>query len=240
MYIYNKLLILRRNIHKMKRKNKPLILEDLDAVIARDPATSSRFQAALFSSGFHAIVLYRFNHWLWQKNWKLTARFFSQLARFLTGVEIHPGAVIGRGFFIDHGMGVVIGETTEIGNNVTMYHGVTLGGTTVFDKNGKVMTKRHPTIGDNVIIGSGAQILGPITIGGNVKIGSNAVVVKNVAKGETVVGVPAHKTEQKNKLSKEFYAYGVDKNAPDPVAEEIKKMQAIIKKLQEEIKELKK
>lgn len=240
MYIYNKLLILRRNIHKMKRKNKPLILEDLDAVIARDPATSSRFQAALFSSGFHAIVLYRFNHWLWQKNWKLTARFFSQLARFLTGVEIHPGAVIGRGFFIDHGMGVVIGETTEIGNNVTMYHGVTLGGTTVFDKNGKVMTKRHPTIGDNVIIGSGAQILGPITIGGNVKIGSNAVVVKNVAKGETVVGVPAHKTEQKNKLSKEFYAYGVDKNAPDPVAEEIKKMQAVIKKLQEEIKELKK
>lgn len=240
MYIYNKLLILRRNIHKMKRKNKPLILEDLDAVIARDPATSSRFQAALFSSGFHAIVLYRFNHWLWQKNWKLTARFFSQLARFLTGVEIHPGAVIGRGFFIDHGMGVVIGETTEIGDNVTMYHGVTLGGTTVFDKNGKVMTKRHPTIGDNVIIGSGAQILGPITIGGNVKIGSNAVVVKNVAKGETVVGVPAHKTEQKNKLSKEFYAYGVDKNAPDPVAEEIKKMQAVIKKLQEEIKELKK
>ncbi len=224
----------------MKRKNKPLILEDLDAVIARDPATSSRFQAALFSSGFHAIVLYRFNHWLWQKNWKLTARFFSQLARFLTGIEIHPGAVIGRGFFIDHGMGVVIGETTEIGNNVTMYHGVTLGGTTVFDKNGKVMTKRHPTIGDNVIIGSGAQILGPITIGGNVKIGSNAVVVKNVAKGETVVGVPAHKTEQKNKLSKEFYAYGVDKNAPDPVAEEIKKMQAVIKKLQEEIKELKK
>ena len=224
----------------MKRKNKPLILEDLDAVIARDPATSSRFQAALFSSGFHAIVLYRFNHWLWQKNWKLTARFFSQLARFLTGVEIHPGAVIGRGFFIDHGMGVVIGETTEIGNNVTMYHGVTLGGTTVFDKNGKVMTKRHPTIGDNVIIGSGAQILGPITIGGNVKIGSNDVVVKNVAKGETVVGVPAHKTEQKNKLSKEFYAYGVDKNAPDPVAEEIKKMQAVIKKLQEEIKELKK
>lgn len=223
----------------MKRKNKSLILEDLDSVIARDPATGSRFQAALFSSGFHAIALYRLNHWLWQKGWKLTARFFSQVTRFLTGIEIHPGASIGKGFFIDHGMGVVIGETAEIGNNVTMYHDVTLGGTTVFDKNGKVMTKRHPTIGNNVIIGSGAQILGPIKISDNVKIGSNAVVVKNVAKNETVVGVPAHKTEKKSDSSKGFYAYAVDKNQTDPVDEEIKKLQLQIKHLQQEINRLK-
>ena len=123
----------------MKRKNKSLILEDLDSVIARDPATGTRLQALLFSSGFHAIALYRLNHWLWEKNWKLTARFLSQVTRFLTGIEIHPGAKIGSGFFIDHGMGVVIGETSEIGNNVTMYHDVTLGGTTVFDKNTAIL-----------------------------------------------------------------------------------------------------
>ena len=164
----------------MNKKNKYLILDDLDAVILRDPATTSKLQAALFSSGFHAILIYRLNHWLWVKNLKFLARLLSQFTRFLTGVEIHPGAKIGKGFFIDHGMGVVIGETTEIGDNVTLYHDVTLGGTTVFSKNGKVMTKRHPTIGNNVIIGSGAQVLGPIKIGNNVKIGSNAVLVAPV------------------------------------------------------------
>ncbi len=223
----------------MKRKNKSLILEDLDAVIKRDPATGSRYQAILFSSGFHAVILYRFNHWLWQKGWKLTARFLSQTTRFLTGIEIHPGAKIGRGFFIDHGMGVVIGETSEIGDNVTLYHGVTLGGTTVFDKNGKTITKRHPTIGNNVIIGSGAQILGPIKIGNNVKVGANAVVVKNVAQNETVVGVPAHKTNKKNSSGKNFYAYGIDKNSTDPIEQEIEKLQEQIKQLQTDLAQTK-
>lgn len=223
----------------MKTKNKSLILEDLDAVIARDPATPSRSAAALFSSGFHAICCYRLNHFLWQKNFKYTARFLSQVARFLTGIEIHPGAKIGRGFFIDHGMGVVIGETSEIGNNVTMYHDVTLGGTTVFDKNGKVMSKRHPTIGNNVIIGSGAQVLGPIKIGNNVKIGSNAVVVKDVSSNQTVVGVPAHKTVKSNDKDKSFKAYAVDKEADDPITEDIKNLRQQIKKLQEEVENLK-
>lgn len=223
----------------MDRKNKSLISTDLDSVIARDPATASRFEAAFFSSGFHAIAMYRLNHWLWEKGWRLTARFLSQTTRFLTGIEIHPGAIIGEGFFIDHGMGVVIGETAEIGKNVTLYHGVTLGGTTVFGKNGKVMTKRHPTLGDNVVVGSGAQILGPIKVGNDVKVGSNAVVVKDVESGATVVGVPAHKVEKTVK-SKKFCAYGVDKNASDPVDEDIKKLQIQVRQLQEELDKLQK
>lgn len=223
----------------MKRKNKSLILSDLDAVIFKDPATSSRVQAALFSSGFHAICLYRLSHFLWNKNFKLTARFLSQISRFLTGVEIHPAAKIGKSFFIDHGMGVVIGETTEIGDDVTIYHDVTLGGTTVFNKEGKIITKRHPTIGNNVIIGSGAQVLGPIEIGDNVKIGSNAVVIKNIAPNLTVVGVPAHKTESKKNKEKNFCAYAVDTNLPDPIDQDIKKLQIQIKHLQEEIDYLK-
>jgi serine O-acetyltransferase len=214
-------------------------LSDLDSVVARDPATRSRFEAALFSSGFHAIALYRLNHKLWQKGWRLTARFLSQTARFLTGVEIHPGAQIGRGFFIDHGMGVVIGETAEIGNNVTLYHGVTLGGTTVFGAGGKVMTKRHPTLGNNVVVGSGAQILGPIMIGDDVKVGANAVVVKDVEKGVTVVGVPAHQTE-KNSKNKRFCAYGVDKNIVDPIDEDLQKLRLKMQQLQEEVDRLSK
>lgn len=223
----------------MNQKNKYLISDDLDAVILRDPATTSKLQAALFSSGFHAILIYRLNHWLWVKNFRFIARLLSQFTRFLTGVEIHPGAKIGKGFFIDHGMGVVIGETTEIGDNVTLYHDVTLGGTTVFNKNGKVMTKRHPTIGNNVIIGSGAQVLGPIKIGNNVKIGSNAVVVKDVKANLTVVGVPAHSTESAKNKEKSFCAYGMDKNLKDPVDEDIKKLQIQIKQLKEEIEILK-
>ncbi len=223
----------------MKRKNKSLILQDLDAVILRDPATTSRLQAAFFSTGFHAICIHRLSHYLWVKKFKFTARFLSLISRFLTGIEIHPGAKIGKGFFIDHGMGVVIGETAEIGDNVTMYHDVTLGGTVVFSKNGKVMTKRHPTIGNNVIIGSGAQILGPITVGNNVKVGSNAVVVKDVSANLTVVGVPAHSTESAKNKEKSFCAYGVDKSLSDPVDEDIKKLQIQIKQLQEEIENLK-
>ena len=224
----------------MNRKNKSLILSDLDAVIMRDPATTSKLQAALFSSGFHAILMYRLTHWLWEKKIKFVARLLSQITRFFTGVEIHPGATIGKGFFIDHGMGVVIGETTEIGDNVTLYHDVTLGGTVVFSKNGKVMSKRHPTIGNNVIIGSGAQVLGPINVGDNVKIGSNAVVVKDIKDNLTVVGVPAHSTESAKNKEKSFCAYGMDKNLKDPVDEDIKKLQIQIKQLKEEIEILKK
>ena len=217
----------------MEKKYK-LILQDIDAVIARDPATRSRFEALLCSSGLHAIMLHRINHFLWKKNFKLLARFFSQISRFLTGIEIHPGAQIGKGFFIDHGAGVVIGETAEIGDNVTMYHGVTLGGTSAFSSKGKNTNKRHPTIKSNVIIGSGAQVLGPITIGNNVKIGSNAVVIKDVDDGTTVVGVPAHATE-KSKKEKGFQAYGMSQETKDPLEEQIKKLQKELNSLKQEI-----
>ncbi len=223
----------------MKRKNKSLISLDLEAVILRDPATTSYLQAIVFSSGFHAICLHRLSHYLWNKKIKFFARLLSQFSRFLTGIEIHPNAKIGKSFFIDHGMGIVIGETAEIGNNVTLYHGVTLGGRTVFGKNGKIMNKRHPTIGNNVIIGSGAQVLGPINIGNNVKIGSNAVVVKDVEDNLTVVGVPAHSTESTKLKEKTFCAYAIDNNLSDPVDEDIKKLQIQIKMLQEQIEHIK-
>ena len=201
----------------MKSKYKTF-LQDIDAAIARDPATCSRAEAILCCSGTQAIILYRFNHFLWQKKFRFIARFLSQFARFLTGIEIHPAAKIGTGFFIDHGAGVVIGETAEIGNNVTMYHGVTLGGTSAFNAKGKNTNKRHPTIGNNVIIGSGAQILGPVKIGNNAKIGSNAVVLKDVEDNMTVVGVPAHPTSTSKSG---FCAYGVSNKNQDPIAEEI-------------------
>ncbi len=153
-------------------------------VFERDPAAQSRMEILLCYPGFHAVRFHHVAHWLWTRNRCLSARFVSHVARFLTGIEIHPGATIGDGFFIDHGMGVVIGETAEIGENVTIYHGVTLGGTS-WNKG-----KRHPTIEDNVIIGAGAKILGPIRVGHNSKIGSGSVVNKEVPPNSTVVGVP--------------------------------------------------
>lgn len=228
--------------HKMKPFYK-IIISDLESVVIRDPATNSKFEALLCSSGFHAIVLHRFSHFLWRKKLKVTARFFAQISRFLTGIEIHPAARIGYGFFIDHGMGVVIGETTTIGNNVTLYHDVTLGGTTVFDDQGKVMTKRHPTIEDNVIVGSGAQILGPITIGENSKIGSNAIVVKDVEKNSTVVGLAAHKLKKCEDLQVcDFYPYGISNNVQEEtkdinaMEEEIKSLKKRIQKLEKNVK----
>ena len=209
--------------------------DDLAAVKARDPATNSNIEAILFSSGLHAIFFHRVAHFVWNKNFKLTARFIASVARFLTGIEIHPAAKIGYGFFIDHGMGVVIGETTEIGNNVTLYHDVTLGGRTVFDEKGKIMSKRHPTIKDDVIIGSGAQVLGPILIGKGVKIGSNAIVVKDVPSNETVVGVAAHKAEAHKKTSPSFCAYGIS-DEKDPIDFKIEQMQKEIDKLKKIIK----
>lgn len=224
--------------HKMNEKFK-LILKDIDAVIARDPATSGRTEAVLCSSGLHAILFYRLNHYLWKKEFKLTARILSQFARFLTGIEIHPGARIGKGFFIDHGMGVIIGETAEIGNNVTLYHDVTLGGTTVFTAKGKVMSKRHPTIGNNVIIGSGAQVLGPIKIGDNVKIGSNAVVIKDVEADSTVVGVPAHKAEKGGKKQQCFEAYGLNPEIKDPIEQKIDCLTRELDDLKKQLKAVK-
>ncbi len=219
----------------MKTKFK-MILNDIDAVIARDPATQSRFEALLCSSGLHAIIVYRFTNALWRRNFRLTARIISQFARFLTGVEIHPGARIGNGFFIDHGMGVVIGETTEIGNNVTLYHGVTLGGTTVFDKSGKNTHKRHPTLKNNVTVGAGAQILGPIILGEDVKVGANAVVLKDVPAGQTVVGVPAHKTQQTSKQQEGFMAYGYCPTDKDPIDCQLELLQKEINTLKKQIR----
>jgi len=163
-----------------------LIREDISTVLDRDPAARSRLEVFLFYSGLHALWAYRINHWLWNHGFFFLARGFSQAARFITGIEIHPGARIGRRLFIDHGMGVVIGETSIIGDDVTLYQGVTLGGT------GKEHGKRHPTIHDNVVIGGGAKILGNIAIGKNCRVGAGSVVLRNVPDDSTVVGVPGH------------------------------------------------
>lgn len=193
-------------------ENYKTILQDIQAIIDRDPATSSKLEAVLCSSGLHAIIIYRGAHWLWRKNWHLTARIISQMARFLTGIEIHPAAQIGSGFMIDHGMGVVIGETAKIGNNVTLYHDVTLGGRKLYDEHGKKLNKRHPTVGNNVTIGCGAQILGPITIGDNVKIGSNAIVIENIPANSTVINQPAYIVKKSTDNKEIFCAYGLETN----------------------------
>lgn len=193
------------------------IKEDIDAVIARDPAARGRLEVVLCYPGFHALLLHRIAHRLWNYNIKLPARVLSMLSRFFTGIEIHPGAKIGQRFFIDHGMGVVIGETASIGSDVTMYHGVTLGGTS-FEKG-----LRHPQIGSDVIIGAGAQLLGPIHVGDGARIGSNAVVVRNVAPGATMVGVPAHTATKEKKAAEKFaqYAVSLGGSAEEPVESQL-------------------
>ncbi|WP_084637664.1 serine O-acetyltransferase [Paludibacterium yongneupense] len=160
------------------------VRRDIRMILARDPAARGALEVILCYSGQHAVWSYRLTHWLWRRGWRLSARFLSQLARGLTGIEIHPGARIGDGFFIDHGMGVVIGETTEIGNDVTIYHGVTLGGTSL------AHGKRHPTLGDRVVVGAGAKLLGAIVIGDDSRVGANSVVVKSVPPNSVVVGIP--------------------------------------------------
>ena len=159
------------------------IIEDVRSVFARDPAARNIFEILTCYSGVQALIFYRLTHLLWHYKLRWLARFISTLARWITGIEIHPGAVIGRRFFIDHGMGVVIGETAIIGDDCMLYHGVTLGGTT-WDK-----VKRHPTLKNGVVIGAGAKILGPITLGNNVRVGSNSVVVRSINDNETVVGL---------------------------------------------------
>lgn len=192
------------------------ILQDLDTIVAKDPATTGRWEAFLCSPGYHGILFYRLSHRLWQKGWRLSARLLSQLGRLLTGVEIHPGAQIGKNFFIDHGMGVVIGETAVIGDNVTMYHGVTLGGTKSY---GGKSGKRHPTVEDNVVIGAGAQVLGPITVGKNAKVGANATVVKDVPQNTTVIGTAAHRAETSRSCA--FIPYGINAKTADPYEKRI-------------------
>ena len=207
--------------------------EDLSVVFQRDPAARNYFEILTTYPGVHALILHRLAHFLWSIKLKLIARIFSHLARILTGIEIHPGAQIGRRFFIDHGMGVVIGETAIIGDDCTLYHGVTLGGTTW--KKGK----RHPTLRDNVVIGAGAKILGPITLGNNSKVGSNAVVVTDIPNDSTAVGIPAKIIESGEKLKK-FSAYAVEKNSQDPVLQSIDEILKTLEKQQKEIKALKK
>jgi serine O-acetyltransferase len=187
------------------------IKEDISSVFDRDPAARSTLEVLTCYPGVHARILHRISHRLW--TWKLywLARLLSHVARFLTGIEIHPGATIGRRFFIDHGMGVVIGETAEIGDDVTLYHGVTLGGTSW--KEGK----RHPTLGNGVVVGAGAKILGPIIIGDGAKIGSNAVVVREVPAGATAAGIPARILDEVKK-SGGFNAYGIGSDQNDPVS----------------------
>jgi serine O-acetyltransferase len=207
------------------------VREDIKVVFERDPAARSVLEVILCYPGFHAVVLHRIAHFFYNHGFRLTARFISNMNRFITGIEIHPAAKIGRGFFIDHGMGVVIGETTEIGDNVTLYQGVTLGGT------GKDKGKRHPTVGNNVIVGSGARVLGPFKIGDNSKIGAGAVVLKEVPPNSTVVGVPGRSVLRISKSG----STEVDlkhNELPDPVAEVMRCMQHKIELLENRIAEL--
>ena len=193
------------------------MIEDIRSVFKRDPAARNVFEIITCYSGVQAVIIYRFTHLLWRYKLYWLARFISTLARWITGIEIHPGAVIGRRFFIDHGMGVVIGETSEIGDDCMMYHGVTLGGTS-WDK-----VKRHPTLKDGVIIGAGAKILGPITLGKNVRVGSNSVVVRSVDDNCTVVGIPGRVLKKKVSDDEQFdsYAASTSSSANDPTVQAV-------------------
>lgn len=187
--------------------------EEINSVRCRDPAARSYLEVLLCYPGLKAVWLHRIAHWLWIKNWHLSARLFSGIGRFLTGIEIHPGARLGRCLFIDHGMGVVIGETATVGDNVTLYHGVTLGGTSTES------VKRHPDIGNDVVIGAGAKVLGAIKVGDGARIGANAIVVKDVAAGQTVVGLPSHKIVSTSACG--FVAYGTPADCQDGSESEI-------------------
>ena len=204
-------------------------IEDIQSVFDRDPAARNTFEIITCYSGVQAMLFYRLTHRLWVLKLKWLARFISMLARWITGIEIHPGAVIGRRFFIDHGMGVVIGETAEIGDDCTLYHGVTLGGTTW--KKGK----RHPTLGNNVVIGAGAKILGPITLGDNVRVGSNSVVVKSVDNAKTVVGVPARVLKDSKTQNDHFESYAVGTDVDDPTVKAINSILSHIHDMDEQL-----
>ncbi len=211
------------------------IKADIASVKERDPAARNAFEIILTYSGLHAVLAYRVSHWFYKHKLFTIARVISQTARFLTGIEIHPGAKIGKGFFIDHGMGVVIGETTEIGDNCLIYQGVTLGGT------GKERGKRHPTLGNNVMVGAGARVLGPIRIGNNVKVAAGAVVLEPVPDNCTCVGVPARIVRRDGKRVRPSSACDLDQiHIPDPVAQELCRQLGRIEKLEKQVSDLKK
>jgi len=205
-----------------------LIREDVANVMEHDPAAKSRLEVFLCYSGLHAVWFYRMNHWLWNHRLFLVGRMLSQAARFLTGVEIHPGAKIGRRLFIDHGLGVVIGETAIVGDDVTLYQGVTLGGT------GKEHGKRHPTIEDSVVVGGGAKILGNITVGKNCRIGAGSVVLRNVPENSTVVGVPGHIIFREGKR----VVITDPKQINDPLSEALASVVTEVNNLRERVQQL--
>ncbi len=215
--------------------------EDIDSFMVRDPAARSRLEVVLCYPGFHALLVYRLAHGLWKRGWRLLGRFISHVGKIFTAIEIHPAAQIGRRFVIDHGTGVVIGETSIIGDDVTLYHAVTLGGIAPsVDSHTQVNRKRHPTIGNGAIIGSGAQILGPITVGENARIGANAVVTSDIPPGVTAVGIPARVVMPKDKRkAKEFVAYGTPADGcPDPVLRTIYSLRGQVTALMERVEEL--
>lgn len=226
-----------------------LIKEDVSCVFERDPAARSTLDVLTCYSGVHAILFHRINHWMWGKGFRWPARFMGNIARWLTGIEIHPGAVIGRRFFVDHGTGVVIGETAEIGDDVTLYQGVTLGGRTLNEG------KRHPTLGNNVVVGAGAKILGPFKVDDDSRIGSNAVVLHPVPAGATVVGVPGKivrcrdqnakclelvKEKAENMRRQSFDAYGVAGETDDPLEISVELLQRQVADLRAELDRLNK
>lgn len=205
------------------------ILNDIDHILARDPAARSRLEVALTYPGLHAVLIHRLSHYLWTRcRAKLLARILAYIARLFTGIEIHPAAVIGKKFFIDHGHGVVIGETAVIGDRVTLYHDVTLGGTSLSQ------AKRHPTLEDDVVIGAGAQVLGPITIGRGAHVGANAVVVHDVRPGTTVVGIPAREVAGESHDS--FSAYGLSAALSDPTQQEFDSLKRRFDELEKRLK----
>ena len=214
-----------RTLGKIKKEIK----DNIDAIKQRDPAAKSDVEVLLLYSGLHATLAYRVSHKLYIGGHTFSARAISQAARFFTGIEIHPGATIGKGLVIDHGTGVVIGETAEIGDNCTLYQGVTLGGT------GKDLGKRHPTLGNNVLVGAGAKVLGPIVIEDNSKIAANAVVLKDIPQNSTAVGIPARVAKQGGRRVDDLDQIHI----PDPVAQEISKLESKIEDLSRELEEIK-
>ena len=219
-----------KNMKKVVSETVSAVRSDIKATRERDPAARSDAEVALLYSGVHALAAYRVAHRLHKNGHFFAARAISQAARFVTGIEIHPGAKIGKGLVIDHGMGVVIGETAEIGDNCTIYQGVTLGGT------GKDLGKRHPTLGNNVLVGAGAKVLGPFTIGDNTKIAANAVVLTEIPENCTAVGIPA-KVVKKEGIRIENDLDQI--HIPDPVAQEIRRLEEKLSALEEELRTLK-
>jgi len=210
---------------------------DIKVVLERDPAARSKWEVLFAYPGIHALIFHRAAHWLWKKDLYALARFTSHISRFLTSIEIHPAAKIGEGVFIDHGVGVVIGETAEVGDNVTLYQGVTLGGTSL------EKTKRHPTLEEGVIVGAGAKILGPMTVGKNARIGSNAVVLSPVPENATMLGIPAKvvQTGEAKPSVDNFCAYGMDTtDMPDPVARSLEGMFDMVCGLRSRVEDLEK